>query len=489
MQTTRIDDDRLEPSSVTSEGYRTTPNHDNSGWPPGVPYIVGNEACERFSYYGMRVVLMAHLTALFVLTYTVLDQAQASKLALGVAAAVVHLFFAGVYALPMIGALIADRLLGKYRTILYLSLVYCAGHGVLALWDQSLMGMYVGLALIAIGSGGIKSCVSANVGDQFGNANWHRLRTVYQIFYFSINFGSFFATILIPIIREELGSSVAFGIPGVLMFIATVLFWMGRRKFVHVPPSPSGKVGLLDMLSSVCLFLSFGHLFFTWGTVNNLEPMAKLAILLPVSLGFLAVGLFLFARRHRLPPDDGFLAITLYALVAWFRSARRAPPPAEGSSNDNGPGMPDVDPVAQKLSRSYFWAPAVEKFGAKATEGPVAVFKIISVFFLISIFWALFDQKVTTWVAQAELMNRTIHLPWGKIWEIKASQTIAANPFLVMVLIPLVNIFYRWCDDRGINFSPLKRISIGMLITSLSFFSVAAIQAAIEREEPGQVSI
>src|SRR5262245_48460336 len=215
----------LRQSAPPPEGYRTVPDHDNPGWPPGIPYIVGNEACERFSYYGMRAILFVYLSALYVLAGEV--AARADELARGD----LHLFFAGVYALPMIGAIIADRLLGKYRTIIYLSLVYCAGHAVLAFVDsvsgpgQKLDVMYLGLALIAVGSGGIKPCVSANVGDQFGKANWSKVRTVFQIFYFSVNFGSFFATILIPRTKEAFGPAVAFGIPGILMFLATVIFW------------------------------------------------------------------------------------------------------------------------------------------------------------------------------------------------------------------------------------------------------------------------
>src|SRR5207248_1485198 len=163
------------------------------------------------------------------------------------------------------------------------SLVYCAGNAVLALFDQHLTGMYVGLALIAVGSGGIKPCVSANVGDQFGKGNWHRVRLIYQTFYFSINFGSFFATLLIPLTRKHFGSSVAFGIPGVLMFLSTLIFWMGQRKFVHVPPRPGGTVGLLDTLSSACLFLSVGHFFVTWGPIKDEPAWRGVPVALAVS--------------------------------------------------------------------------------------------------------------------------------------------------------------------------------------------------------------
>jgi POT family proton-dependent oligopeptide transporter len=80
--------------------------------------------------------------------------------------------------------------------------------------------------------------VSAFVGDQFDQTNKARAKVVYDAFYWSINFGSIFASLLIPKILVNYGPEWAFGIPGILMFIATGIFWMGRRKYVHVPPAP-----------------------------------------------------------------------------------------------------------------------------------------------------------------------------------------------------------------------------------------------------------
>src|SRR4029078_9985736 len=99
--------------------------------------------------------------------------------------------------------------------------------------------VWTGLGLIAIGSGGIKPCVSAHVGDQFGRASCFRLSTIYQACYFTINFGSFFAYLLIPLIWKHAGIRVAFGVPGVLMLASVVVFWMGRHKCGHVPPQRS----------------------------------------------------------------------------------------------------------------------------------------------------------------------------------------------------------------------------------------------------------
>jgi POT family proton-dependent oligopeptide transporter len=199
--------------------------------PPGIPFIIGNEAAERFCFYGMRTILTVFMTqyllnrsgALAVMTP---ENAKASF----------HFFVAAVYFLPFFGAILADGLWGKYKTILLISLIYCLGCFVLVL-DGTRTGLWIGLALIAIGSGGIKPCVSASVGDQFGPSNNHLLSKAFGWFYFSINFGSFFSTMLTPWLLEWYGPRVAFGVPGVFMLLATLIFWFGRNRFIRVPPA------------------------------------------------------------------------------------------------------------------------------------------------------------------------------------------------------------------------------------------------------------
>lgn len=205
-------------------------------FPPQIKYIVGNEACERYSYYGMRSIL-----TVFMIQVLLFQEAEATS--------TYHLFAGACYLFPVLGAFISDRIWGKYKTILYLSLVYCAGHAVLAVWETKL-GLYAGLALIAVGSGGIKPCVSAHVGDQFKANQQHLLKKVYELFYFMINFGSFFSTLITPWTLKAYGPSVAFGIPGVLMFFATIVFWMGRNEYVHVPPTKGDGHGFMNVLSS-----------------------------------------------------------------------------------------------------------------------------------------------------------------------------------------------------------------------------------------------
>jgi POT family proton-dependent oligopeptide transporter len=216
-------------------GYRTTPVS-TSGMPSGIPYIIGNEAAERFSFYGMKAILVVFMTQ-----YLMGDDGQLAVMSELDAQGYYHLFTAAVYFTPLFCALLSDVVLGKYPTILSLSIVYCLGHLALAL-DDTRFGLALGLGLIALGSGGIKPCVSAHVGDQFGRANAHRLEGAFSRFYFAINLGAFSSMLATPLLLDRLGPHVAFGVPGGLMLLATWIFWLGRWKFIHVPPDAKGFI-------------------------------------------------------------------------------------------------------------------------------------------------------------------------------------------------------------------------------------------------------
>ena len=522
-------------------------------FPPGIPYIVGNEGAERFSFYGMRQILYIYLTSLFV-GFAVESTVDPAKLAEAKvhATQITHLFNAGVYLFPMIGAILADRLLGKYRVILWVSLIYCLGQAALAVAGQlggnvgapgnltlATTAMFAGLILVALGSGGIKPCVSANVGDQFTAKNAHLVTRIFQIFYFMINFGSFFATLLTPVLFKKYGAGVAFGVPGVLMFVATVIFWLGRKKFVQVAPRPGGKIGLLDFVASSLMATPLLVLVVVGATVA--EEVVKAAMSdqagamagalrhiaagywphALVALGGFVLGFALFGLRQKLQQDTGFFAVLLYC---WRqRGARRA--------------------------EEDFWAPARARFGDEVADGPPAVLRIIVVFSMVSVFWALFDQHSSTWIEQAKAMNLQVTMPailWNwwiwpgvvvsallgaawlflwvgnrpvprkvtlgcfalfGIWGLGAvaaqliiggkaeinmlpAQIAATNPLMVMGIIPLLNVLvYKPLERRNRPLKPLHRMTIGMFLASLAFVAVALLQARIEGVGRGQIHV
>ena len=264
------------PETTTQDsGYRTTPEK-TQRMPRGIPFIIGNEAAERFSFYGMRGILTIFMTEHLRNSAGFSDTMSNDE-----AKGIYHLFVGTAYFFPILGSLLADVFWGKYKTILILSLGYCIGHLCLAMGDTGIgVGLleprnwlFIGLIFIAIGSGGIKPCVSAHVGDQFGTENQGLLSKTFSWFYFSINVGAAASNLLTPYLLEhkDFGPAYAFGLPGVLMALATLLFWMGRNRFVHIPPAGKEQflretfdpVGLRALKNLIPLFLIFVPMFWS----------------------------------------------------------------------------------------------------------------------------------------------------------------------------------------------------------------------------------
>jgi proton-dependent oligopeptide transporter, POT family len=289
-----------------------------------------------------------------------------------------HNFVSITYGLCVLGAFLADAVLGKYLTILLLSVVYCFGHFALAINDTR-WGLFLGFVLIGLGAGGIKPCVGANVGDQFGPSNQHLLPRVFGWFYFSINAGSAVSTLLIPwlldpyqaspqiaawlpswlvaLLEKCHGPAIAFGTPGIFMVIATIIFWCGRRKFVHIPP-----VGVRPYQRE--LFQP-----------EHLKALGNLLIIVP----------------------------------------------------------------------------------------------------FVAMFWALWQQNFSSWVVQAEKMDR--HL-FGVNWLPAQIQTV--NPIFILLLLPLFSYAIYPAIDRIYRLTPLRKIGLGLFTGVVAFLIVAGIQVRID---------
>ncbi len=211
----------IETNSVSSQSHVPAP--------PGIPYIIGNEVAVRFSESGMSSILFV-----FISKY-LLDNAGMPQLTEAQSMVWYHNFVSAGWLFAIIGALTADIFFGKYKTIIASSLIYCFGYLILAFFNTKL-GLICGLTLVAIGAGGINPCVTAHVGDQFDRTTRHLLSKIYGWFYFAINFGGLVAILLIPYLLEKYGPKIAFLVPGILMLIATIIFYQGREVFVTIAP-------------------------------------------------------------------------------------------------------------------------------------------------------------------------------------------------------------------------------------------------------------
>ncbi len=417
--------------------------------PPGrlprqIPYIIGNEACERFSFYGMRNILVPFLISSVLLQY--LPEAERGAAAKDV----FHSFVIGVYFFPLLGGWLSDRFFGKYNTVLWFSLIYCAGHACLALFEGSRTGFYTGLFLIALGSGGIKPLVVSFCGDQFDQSNKDKARLVFDAFYWIINFGSFFASLFAPLLLRSYGPAVAFGIPGVLMFIATLIFWMGRHKYVNVPPSGADPNSFLNVVKTALRQLSTGKLIAWFGIALAVTMLLLWAAAAVARLGDPQ------AATPWWPDAFGFIitaCLSLGVLIAF-----------------GGWG------ASMELERARGRHPDA------AVDGVRAVLRILIVFALVTPFWSLFDQKASTWVIQGGSMIIPHEAWWWPSWLIKdAAQMQALNPLLVMLLIPFNNlVLYPLLRKIGFNPTPLRRMGWGIAISGVSWIVAGGLQLWID---------
>jgi proton-dependent oligopeptide transporter, POT family len=368
--------------------YRTTPIKTDQ-MPPGILFIVGNEAAERFSFYGMSSILVVFMTQ-----YLMSAQGQPAHMSQAQANSWYSTFYALLYFLPILGGVLADAVFGKYLIILLVSIIYCLGHFTLAINDTRL-GLVIGLGLIAIGAGGIKPCVSANVGDQFCASNQHLLPKVFSWFYFSINLGSVGSTLLIPWLLKRAGPSVAFGVPGVAMLIATVVFWLGRKRYAHLQPTGLG---------------AYAEQFFS---LRKLRASKREA-----------------ARRG------------LTGTAAWFAGFRAA------------------------------WN----------VENMKALGNLLILVPFAAVFWGLWQQNGSSWIFQAEQMNR--HL-FGHNWLPAQIQT--ANPMFILLLLPFFSYVVYPAVGRFVKVTPLRRFGAGLWAMLGAFLIVAWIQKRIDAGQHPQI--
>ncbi|XP_051782237.1 solute carrier family 15 member 1-like isoform X2 [Erpetoichthys calabaricus] len=336
------------------------------------------------------------------------------------ATAIYHSFVAVCYLTPIFGAIIADSWLGKFKTIFSLSIVYTIGQAVMAvssihdLTDSNKDGTpdslqthvalsMIGLLLIAIGTGGIKPCVSAFGGDQFEDNQEKQRSRFFSIFYLSINAGSLLSTVITPILRgQECGIHtqqkcypLAFGVPAALMLVALLVFLAGSGLYKKV--SPQGNVML---------------------------KVTK------------CIG---FALKNR-----------------WRHRSKQFP------------------------KREHWMDWADEKYDKRLISQIKMVLKVLFLYIPLPMFWALFDQQGSRWTLQATTMDGNFGL-----MTIQPDQMQTVNPILIIVLVPVVDgLLYPLIAKCKLNFTPLKRMTVGMLLAASAFVVAAVVQIQIDATLP-----
>lgn len=336
------------------------------------------------------------------------------------ATVVYHTFVAVCYLTPILGAIVADSWLGKFKTIIYLSIVYAIGQVVMSvsaihdLTDGNRDGTpdnltlhvalsMIGLILIAFGTGGIKPCVAAFGGDQFEESQDKQRSRFFSIFYLSINAGSLLSTIITPILRgQECGIHsqqkcypLAFGVPAALMAVALIVFVVGSGMYKKVSPQGNIMVQVFKCIS--------------------------------------------FAISNR------------------FRNRSKSIP-----------------------KREHWMDWAKEKYDDLLIAQIKMVVKVLFLYIPLPMFWALFDQQGSRWTLQATTMDGN----FGAM-QIQPDQMQTINAILILVLVPIVDVVvYPLIKKCKLNFTPLKRMTVGMFFAAMAFVAAALVQVSIDKTLP-----
>lgn len=401
----------------------TTPTVDSMqrdflGHPKGLYICFGTELWERFSFYGMKYLLLLYLTKYHLFT----DEAG-----LGVLGS----YAALVYAMPVIGGLIADRYLGMRRAVVFGGLLLVAGHLGMAYEGEAarrvndniiqdtgaLQFFYLSLALIVMGVGFLKPNISTVVGKLYSEDDPRR-DAGFTIFYMGINLGAFTATLLCGWLGEVYGWSYGFGAAGIGMLLGLVLFLWGQPYLE-------------------------GH-----GEAPDIAALAR-PILGPINLefsiyavGILSVGLVwqLIQFTAVVGTVLNIVSVAVLGSLLWFLFAR-----------------------CTKVERER-------------------MFVLIVLTLSTVVFWALFEQAAGSMTLFADrVTDRSL---WGI--ELTAAQFGAANSFFIFTLAPVFAVLWTQLGKRGIEPNTPLKFVLGIAQAGLGFGALA--YGAQFPNEAGQVS-
>ncbi len=379
--------------------------------PPGLFLLFIVEMWERFSYYGMRALLVLYLIQPAFATTENPGRGWSEP-----AATVLYGWYTGLaYLLPLIGGFLADKFLGTHRSMLIGGIIIALGHIVLGITgfgtlESSDLGMSLfigGLALIIIGTGFFKPCVSVMVGQLYGPKDPRR-DGGFTIFYMGINLGAFACAFVCGTLGEEVGWHWGFGAAAVGMVAGLVVYLIGRPKYLAgIGEPPPGRANFAPLFFAIGLLLAgaaalaYHAGFFGWLRSAFAELMSgpTLAVALPASLA----------------------AIVLILVIAFI---------------------------------------AIQQPGEKGPTASIFIFMIFN-----ALFWLAFEQAGSSMNIFAK-QSTDRHL-FG--WEMPATWFQSVNPLLILVLAPFFAAMWSSLGRRGLDPPQAVKIGLGLLLLGSGF--------------------
>ena len=421
--------------------------------PSGLPYLFLTEMWERFGYYLMIGIFVLYMT-----------DAERGGLALDrpVASDIFGTFIALVYLTPFIGGMLADKWLGYRLSIIIGGVMMGTGYLLLAV-SNSMVSFYVSLAVMILGNGFFKPNISVLLGNLYNDDRYNDLKdTGYNIFYMGINVGAFICNFFAAWLRWNIGWGAAFAAAGIGMFLGVGVFMLGMKHYAHADvrkAAAPGEAGLGQVLSSVLLpavaagvagWMIPGNIFGTDSTDAFLFGS------MPV-IGFY-IWTWMKASATDKPRIQALLAVYAVVIIFWaiFKQNGTALTTwAEFYTDRSLPTM--VEGPAQTLRM------------AQVVNTDTAMFTKYDAQFRNQRDAAGNVVKINTVNPYFNNIPEAERPPKGKNLALISTEIYqSVNPFFVVVLTPLVILFFAWLRKRGKEPSTPTKIWWGLVISALS---------------------
>ncbi|MGW5121835.1 peptide MFS transporter [Streptomyces noursei] len=374
------------------------------GHPRGLATLFMTEMWERFSYYGMRALLILYLVS------GGADAAAGSQggglaYTAATATAIYSVYVAMVYLMALPGGWIGDRVWGARKTVAIASVVIVAGHLCLAI--PAPVMFFVGLVLVAIGSGLLKANISTMVGQLYSGPQDPRRDGGFTIFYMGINLGAFAAPFVIGVLGETVNWHLGFGLAAVGMALGATQFLIGTR---HLSQDSNRVPNPIT------------------ATERNGVIVKALAAVAVVAVFYLLVGM---TDVYRLTLNWALIPITVAGLLIPVAVLARIKRDKDLSSEE------------QTKMTGFIWF-----------------------FVAAAIFWMIFDQGASTLSLFGD--SKTSRDIFG--WEMPSTLFQSLNPAFVMLLAPVFAASWLALARRNREISTIVKFSVALLVAGASFF-------------------
>lgn len=442
------------------------------GHPVGLYVLFFTEMWERFSYYGMRALLVLYMTG------SVAAENAGLGWDSGYALAIYGWYTMLVYVASIPGGILADKYIGQKRSVMVGGILLVAGHGILAI--DALWAFYTGLGLIILGVGALKPNISTLVGGLYKPSDERRDQG-FTIFYIGINVGAFLSSIIVGAIGQTIGWHYGFGLAGIGMLLGQVIYVWGQKYL----PSGIGEAPIKGAGSTEDDSTSLGTLF-----GNLLKSPIQLIISLVIAGGGITMAT-MYAEGWQVIAYSllaGFLGITAGLLMMIYKDINSI----------------DKDRfivlMLSFLIVIVFWGAFEQAGGLMNIYTDIKIDRAVSLLVIDALFLLtggllavqgvrlLMKKKDTAWIflpAAALILGIYLWLRFGSYltdpYEIPASVFQSVNAAFIIMFGTAVGGFWIWMKRTGKESSSLFKMALGTIIMGVGFLFMAKASLDIEQ--------